>query len=214
MTHKKPPLTAWRLAKVPAILTLIVSVARLLGEWLEWSPGLFAGQPAVVGIVWLVPLFGLWFGWRLAQNRQAPSRPGMTALAYLVGLLLGAGWMFFVMKVLVEGYGLRAGLYIGAGLWAASLIGLFAWPALFRANFVYGFAARIPVVAITLIAVPAELGTHYDQLPKEVEAGSTLDKLALLTLPQVGFWVPFTILVGGLFGSFAALMAARRYGDD
>ena len=56
-----------------------------------WSPTLFNRgdrpfSPSLVGIVWLVPLFGAWFGWELTRAGSGPLSPGRalgrTLLAY------------------------------------------------------------------------------------------------------------------------------------
>ena len=55
----------WPLIAVPAAITLAITALRLTGEMLHWSPRFFSreagGGLAVVGIAWLVPLFGIWF---------------------------------------------------------------------------------------------------------------------------------------------------------
>src|SRR5260370_38288123 len=47
---------------VPAVITLAITLLRLTGEGLEWSPPFFGreagGAMAIVGIVWLVPVLG------------------------------------------------------------------------------------------------------------------------------------------------------------
>ena len=60
-----------KLILVPAVITLAVTLLRLVGELQGWSPILFnrwtlvmfnrgeeARSPSLVGIVWLVPVFG------------------------------------------------------------------------------------------------------------------------------------------------------------
>ena len=52
-----------RLVLIPAVITLGVTVLRLLGELQGWSKLLFNTQPGggggLVGIVWLVPVLGV-----------------------------------------------------------------------------------------------------------------------------------------------------------
>ncbi len=53
------------LIKIPALITLAVTLLRLVGELLDW-PSLFfnaeaGGGFAIVGIVWLAPIFGVCF---------------------------------------------------------------------------------------------------------------------------------------------------------
>ena len=59
------------------VLTLVVTVVRLVGELQGWDSNWFsteAGSPMnPFGIVWLVPVAGLLFGRRLAQGVGAPT---------------------------------------------------------------------------------------------------------------------------------------------
>ena len=72
-----PPLLS--LVLVPVAVTLGVTLLRLAGELMEWSPRLFSrvagGGLAVVGIAWLVPILGFYFGYRLGRARVSPSSP-------------------------------------------------------------------------------------------------------------------------------------------
>ncbi len=67
-----------KLILVPAVITLAITLLRLVGELQGWSPGLFSraagGGGALVGISWLVPIFGAWFGWKLAKAGGAPGQ--------------------------------------------------------------------------------------------------------------------------------------------
>ena len=51
-----------KLILVPAVITLAVTLLRLVGELQGWSPALFnregGGRGALVGIVWLIPVLG------------------------------------------------------------------------------------------------------------------------------------------------------------
>ena len=77
-----------RLVLWPALLTLAVTLLRLVGELRGWSPEYFSRLPggglSPLGITWLAPLVGLYLGWRLQRARvPAPSgdpvgvRPGL-----------------------------------------------------------------------------------------------------------------------------------------
>src|SRR5687768_18611129 len=89
-------MTTTRLVLVPALITLAVTVLRLTGELLNWSPRLFSreagGAGAIIGIVWLVPVFGVYFALRLARAGEGPSSVGAAlgfALAGLVAVPIG-----------------------------------------------------------------------------------------------------------------------------
>ena len=80
-----------RLILVPAVITLAVTLLRLVGELQHWSPRLFSreagGAGALVGIVWLVPIFGIYFAIRLNQAGQGPASRGR-AIGFAVAALL------------------------------------------------------------------------------------------------------------------------------
>ena len=65
---------------VPAVITLAITLLRLTGEVLEWSPQFFnreaGGAMAIVGIVWLVPVFGFYFAVKRVQMGHGPSGVG------------------------------------------------------------------------------------------------------------------------------------------
>src|SRR6188474_1589377 len=65
------------LVLVPALITLGITLLRLAGELMGWSPVFFSraagGAGAIVGIVWLVPVFGFLFGRKLAESSPAPK---------------------------------------------------------------------------------------------------------------------------------------------
>ena len=89
-----------RLILVPASITLAVTLARLAGELMGGSGSLFSreagGKAALVGIVWLIPVFGIYFGLRLARAGKGPPSAGkafgfaLLSFALNVALLAGA----------------------------------------------------------------------------------------------------------------------------
>ena len=200
---------------VPAVITLAVTLLRLVGELLDWSPRLFSKEPggggSLVGIAWLVPVFGAWFGWKLARSGERPGslgRPlGLTVLA--LALLPASG--FVAGRLGIDQRSL-ATLGIFAVVSVAGLgVALLAWPALGRVLLAYGLAARIPVVLVMLAAILGNWGTHYDAPPPGVPEMSGLWKWAVIgLLPQMTIWLWFTSVIGGLFGVVAAALAGRR----
>ena len=63
--------SAWALVRTPVLITLAVTALRLLGA-LGGLPDILVnreagGAGAIIGIVWLSPIFAVWFGRRLAQ---------------------------------------------------------------------------------------------------------------------------------------------------
>ena len=84
-------LSANHLILVPAIISLGVTLLRLVGELQHWSKTYFnsdAGGPgAVIGITWLAPIFGIYFAIRLAAAGEGP-RSAWRAIG--LGLLGGS----------------------------------------------------------------------------------------------------------------------------
>jgi len=207
-----------RLILVPALITLAITLLRLAGELLHWSPTLFnpeaGGGGAVVGIVWLVPVFGIYFALKVAGAGEAPPRLGRA-----LGLLL-------VALVLLPASGAVAGalgvsevsttmllVFVAASI-VALLVAMRAWPPLGRVLLAYGLAARIPVAVVMLIAILGDWGTHYDVPPSpEFPAMAPLAKWFWIGLiPQLTIWIAFTVVVGSLCGilTVALLHRGRR----
>jgi hypothetical protein len=216
MSTNGPAPGVWKLVKGPAIITLVVSLVRLIGELLELSPALFSAAPggggALVGITWLVLVFGFYFGWRLARTDGAPAVPGWSLLTIFVGLV-GAMILFMVTvgpPEEGEPFDPNSFWLFSAGAWLCSLATLFTWPALFRTLLVYGLAARIPVVILTLLAVLFGWDTHHVGLAPGAPVMEGMALAFAASFPQIGFWVPFTVLVGGFSGGLGALFRRRR----
>ena len=215
MSHDTPVRPSIRtLVVVPALITLAVTLLRLTGELQGWSPRLFSreagGGGALVGISWLVPVFGAWFGWKLASSGERPARAwralGLTVLALAVLPVSG----FVAAKLGVAGTSLAALAIFAVVSVAALLLALRAWPALGRALLAYGLAARIPVVLVMLAAILGNWGTHYDVMPPGTPEMSGLYKWLMIgLLPQMTVWQWFTVAIGGLFGIAAGAIAGR-----
>lgn len=207
---QKPSLTS--LILVPAVITFAITLLRLFGELQNWSPRFFSrqagGAGAVVGIVWLVPIFGVYFAWKLAKAGLVPG----------AGRVIGHGALAFGLMVLtiVVGHNTipnqraQFGVYLVASVIAA-WIAYRGWPALGRTLLLYGLAARIPVALVMLVAIFANWGTHYDVAPPNFPEMAPLPKWFMIGfLPQMFMWIPFTIYLGALFGGLALLAAGRR----
>lgn len=61
----------------PALITLALTLLRLTGELLGWAPSVFVreggGGGSLLGIVWLAPVFGAFYGLRLAGRADRPA---------------------------------------------------------------------------------------------------------------------------------------------
>ena len=211
MTTERSASLPLRSLVVPAIVTLAVTLLRLAGELLGGPRSLFgspSGGGAIVGIVWLVPVFGAYFAWKLARSGSSPD----------AGRVIGHA---LVAVVLVGGIGALAGFVLKLGqmatigvvvlaLVAAAWIAYRGWPGLGRTLLRYGLLARIPVVLVMLVAILADWRTHYNAPPPDFPAMSALAKWFLIGLvPQILMWIPFTIVVGSLVGGLTLLAVAR-----
>lgn len=77
-------LSTMRLILIPSLITLAVTVLRLAGELEHWSERFFGraggGGNAIVGIVWLIPVFGVFFALKLGAANYLPRSFGKTFL--------------------------------------------------------------------------------------------------------------------------------------
>lgn len=202
-----------RLVLVPALVTLAITLLRLAGEILHWSPRLFSreagGAGAIVGIVWLVPVFAIYFALRVLHAFPRP-RLGRAALLALAGLVVV---VLAVMALQRAHLGPVATLAL---LGLVSLVGLTiayrGWPELGRVLVIYGLAARVPVAIVMLVALGAGWGTHYEKGPSNLPAMGLLGTWFWIgAVPQLTAWMAFTVIVGILFGAATgALMRVER----
>lgn len=206
-------LSTRRLIVVPAVITLGVTLLRLIGELQHWSPKLFSreagGAGAIVGIVWLVPIFAIYFAIRLNQAGQGPTSRGRAIGFALAALAVGFAMTFMIFKL---------ALPIIATIVVANLTSLLSlwiayrgWPELGKVELIYGLAARIPVAILMLIAMAANWGTHYELGPPGFPEMNLFAKWFVIgLLPQPTLWIAFTVTVGALFGSLALLFHKRH----
>ena len=205
--------TTRELVLVPAIITLAVTLLRLVGELQGWAPAFFSrqggGGRAVVGIVWLVPVFGVYFAVKLGRAGLGPRSIGRAIGYSLLGLLLAPA-----SGALASAAGVSQLQIIGvvslvflAGGWVACQ----GWRELGRTLFAYALAARVPVVLVMLAAILGNWGTHYDAAPPDFPEMGPMAKWALIGLfPQLTLWIGFTLTVGMLFGSIAVAIVRPR----
>jgi hypothetical protein len=225
MNGKPPRLLS--LVIVPALLTLGVTVLRLVGEIRGWDPTWFGvaeagggtgpGEgKALLGISWLIFVFGLWFGYRLVRRGDGPrSRTkalvvSLVAIAVMFGgvVALGAADLVFVPQPDNPGEP-RGLIYFVAVLAVGSAISAIAWGRAALVLFVYALLARIPVVIITWIALQQGWNTHYTQVPTFFTHVTEADRTAFLLMPQATFWPAITVVFGTAMASLGALLAGR-----
>ena len=215
-----------KLILVPAVITLAVTLLRLVGELQGWSPTLFNRgdkpfSPSLVGIVWLVPVFGAWFGWKLTRAGSGPRSLGRAFGLTLASMAVLPLFSFLAPKagILPErlwrpNVPLTESLTILSVFVAFAIVGLaigiLAWPALGRTLLAYGLAARIPIALLMLVAMLGNWGTHYDARPSYPPLSTFGWWVTLGLVPQLFFWIWYTIVFGALFGIVAAAIARRR----
>ena len=205
-------LSIGRLIVTPAIITFAVTLLRLTGELQHWSPTFFSreagGAGALIGIVWLVPVFGIYFAYRLNQSGHGPTSRGRAIGFALAALVVGFGLSFAVFKLApsIVVTIVLANLASYVSLWIAYR----GWPELGKVELIYGLAARIPVAILMFIAMSANWGTHYELGPPGFPQMGLVSKWFLIgLLPQLSLWIAFTVIIGSLSGSLALLLKKR-----
>jgi hypothetical protein len=209
-TNSRAQLSIPRLILLPGVITLAVTLLRLAGELQHWSKTWFnpeqGGFLSVVGIVWLAPVFGAYFALKLSGAGQGAEHLGHAiAHAILGAILLVAGFYLF-------NGGFIRGLRGVVVMWAlAALGGILQWRrwcSLFKVLLAYSYAARIPVAIVMALATWAGWQSHYSAA---VPGESKLEMYVLAAfIPQLVWWVSFTIVVGSLFGTLATAMVRGR----
>ena len=202
-----------KLILVPSLITLGVTILRLIGELQNSSPTLFGKQAggggAIVGISWLPIFFGIYFALKLAGAGAGPASLGKTFGFLGLGLLLFVaggylGFLAFQSDSAVTGIG---ALVLMA---AAIVVQLWGWSSLSKVLVAYAYAARIPVLIVMFLAFQGKWGTHYDALPPGfVSKGFVSDFFNLAVFPQMVLWIAFTVLVGTLCGAVATAVSGR-----
>ena len=205
MSESKP-VSLFRLVLVPGLITLAVTLLRLTGELLQWSPLLFnreaGGGGALVGIAWLIPLLGIYFALKLDALGEVPARLapvfGWTLLAFAFNTAL------FVLAVkLLSNPVAQLGIFAVTSLLAVALAQR-AWPALWRVLLPYGLVARVPVLVIMFLSIFGGWDTHYSKPGPDFPAmGPWALFLWTALLPQLSIWIYLTVVGGLLFGTAA-----------
>ncbi|MEQ1632584.1 MAG: hypothetical protein ABL997_09445 [Planctomycetota bacterium] len=198
---------------VAAVLSLVINALRLLGELQHWETvvmgkNLFStealGGGSLLGITFLVPIFGFWFGRRLAKTGSRPTATGKAVLLHLLGIALMAGAGYLALETeLIDGWKAR-GLVAFLGAAVFGLLAFKAFPKAYLANVLYGLLARAPVVLVQFVAIRKGWDTHFSKAPPMVPTDPD-SVLFALTLAQSTLWpFGFTALVGGLFATLGA----------
>lgn len=198
---------------IPALISLAITILRLVGELQHWSETFFNPKPggpgSIVGIAWLAPIFGIYFAIKLSNSGQGSLSPGKGILMVILGVVLVVVVLIIASKTLPQTSPATL-LVIAVALVVAAFLQQRPWPALFKALLLYGLAARIPVAIVMLIAINKGWGTHYDVAPPNFPETSWFMKWVLIgAIPQFLMWIPFTIISGTLFGQITAALRGK-----
>jgi hypothetical protein len=214
MPDSKPSLR--ELLLVPTLITLAVTLLRLAGELRRWSPSLFSreagGGGSLVGIVWLIPIFGVLFALRLDAAGDGPpgigKALGRAVLAFAFNMAVFAAAVALFPKLPVAQLAV-----FGVGSWVAIALARPGWPSLWRVLLAYGLAARVPVVVVMFLAIFLGWDSHYAK-PRPDFPSMGPWGLFFWTglLPQLSIWIYLTVVGGILFGALAVLVRRRVRG--
>jgi hypothetical protein len=201
-----------KLILIPAVITLAITLLRLIGELQHWSTSLFnpaaGGGGALIGISWLPPILGIWFARKLILNGETPASAGKVILFAILGIVLViAGFIVGFAPQLQFPGKLFVGLLM---IIIATAMQFPPWRKLFTVLFAYGLAARIPVMIIMFLAMKGNWGTHYDVAPPNFPVTDWFTKFIQIgLLPQLFLWIPYTITFGLLTAGITAAIMLR-----
>jgi len=210
------PMSITSLVAIPALITLGITVLRLAGELEHWPKPWFSaaagGGGAIIGISWLPIIFGPYFALKLVGAGDGPSSVGKAIGFVILGLVL------FVLAGL-----LAQASFAHHPIWTlvafllmlvAAFIPGIGWRSLGNTLLAYAFAARIPVLVVMFLAMRGNdgqgWGTHYDAVAPMFASASFARKfLYEAIVPQMTFWIGWTVVVGSVLGVIAAAIARR-----
>ena len=101
-TSSREQLSICKLILVPAIITLGITLIRLVGELQNWPSPLFGkaagGGGSIVGITWLAPVFGVYFALKLVRAGRAPASVARAIGMAVLGALIIVGTSMAAVK--------------------------------------------------------------------------------------------------------------------
>ncbi len=214
MTNEtKIRVSTWNLILVPAVISLAVTLLRLYGELKHWPKPWFSniagGGGAIVGISWLPFIFGPYFALKLARAGSRPAGNLKLILMALLGVVMAIGGAVVAFSPPLSITRFVLGLI---SMSVGTLLQFYPWPLLARVLLAYAYSARLPVALLMLAAIYGKWGTHYDVLPPGYAGptGTLVEWTFIGLIPQLLFWIGFTVTTGVFAGSIAAAAAHRR----
>jgi hypothetical protein len=210
------PLSITRLVTIPALVTLGVTILRLVGELQHWPKPWFStaagGGGALIGISWLPIIFGPYFAVKLAGAGDGPASVGKSIGLAFSGLAL----LFLAMFWAQSTYSHPSYITLVAFLMmlVAAFIPGVGWRSLGNALLAYALAARVPVLVVMFLAMRGNggegWGTHYDAvMPMFAHASLARKFFYEAVVPQMTMWIGWTVAVGALFGAVVAALVCR-----
>jgi hypothetical protein len=198
----------------PAMVALAVTIVRLIGELKGWAPAHFnkdsGGGGALVGIAWLIPVFGVVFAMQLASTGEWPASRGRAILFPLIALALLIGSFALIVRFVPAAEPRK---FVGLSAIASVVCMLVAWrgwPKLACVGLCYGIASRIPVAAVMYLSITKGWDTHYSKGAPGMPEMAPFEKWVTIgVVPQMFMWVAITICLGGLFGGLALLLRKK-----
>jgi len=199
--------STFRLILVPSIVTLLVSVTRLVGEVKGWFPAKSGGALHPLGIFWFGLAFALWFAFRLRRAGSAPrvARPWLWSMLSLQPIFVAFGATapgLTDAEANEAGYAaLRtSGLAVSAAAYVAMAVQFYVWPRLAWTLLCYAIPARLTVVALTWIAETNAWDTHYTKFGPKGWDRDMENTMVATSLMQLGFWTGVSVVFGVLLG--------------
>jgi hypothetical protein len=206
--------SVFRMILFPSLITLAVTVLRLIGELQHWSTTFFNPEPggggAIFGISWLAVVFAVYFALRVHKRHQPLQKPGRAIGLTLLSLALCVAGTFLMYRAIQSASVIA---------WVPSMVVIcggvylmrFAWPSYWAVMMAYALSARIPVIIVMYLAIKGNWGTHYDSPgPAFVPADWWTEFIHTGLFPQLFLWIPYTVVLCGLFGVITAAVLRRR----
>ena len=206
-----------RLIAIPAVITLGVTILRLVGEFAHWSPLFFSSAPggglAIVGISWLPIIFGPYFALKLVDAGSGPPSTAKAIILTLLGLMVFfLGGLDAATTAAHPSYLTMAGFVL---MLASAFVPGIGWKSLGTALLAYAFVARIPVLIVMYFTMTANggagAGTHYDKVAPVLAHLPFASKFFYAAIvPQMTLWIGWTVVLGALVGTIVTAVARPK----
>jgi len=204
------------LIAIPTLITLGITILRLVGELEHWPKPWFStaagGGGAIIGISWLPIIFGPYFALKLVGAGDRPSSVGKAVGFAVLGLVV------LVLGIVLAGVAHMSPSILTLVAFLVMLVAAFipgiGWRSLGNALLAYAFAARIPVLIVMFLAMRGNggqgWGTHYDAVEGTFAQAAFARKfLYMAVVPQMTGWIGWTVVVGSIIGVIVFAIVRR-----